>query len=156
MPDIILRVRDEESQDFYRNCAASKAGDVIVVLPDGWEFSGDELTLPEWRIVRFPVKDAAANDRITLLLETFLAPELADSPLPLFRTRQAKAFSFDLASPALPADLRGYLADDSRKQASFTLSLSDADLEALLTAVKVRKPRIADPAVLGNDPAIIG
>lgn len=44
--EFLIRIVDKGVQ-----IDASKAGDVIAAMPDGWAWSQAELTNPEWRIV---------------------------------------------------------------------------------------------------------
>lgn len=143
MSELLLRVTDKINPDFYLNTHCTKRGDVIVVAPDGWSWSALELTLPFWRILKVPalnVSEASA----------YLAPELDTDPNHPSRTLQRRAFKFDIDSTlvTLPAVLVTYLADDTRAQQTFTITnqiLSKNDLIKL----KVAKPAIVDPGVIG-------
>lgn len=50
MAELLIRVVDRGKGE-----EASKAGDVIAICPDGWEWSHIELTHQDWRIVRVPI-----------------------------------------------------------------------------------------------------
>lgn len=140
MCELLLRVTDKVNPDFYMNTKCTKRGDVVVVQPDGWVWGERELTLPFWRILKAPGASMSAG-------ETFLAPELDTDPQNPSRTLQRRAFGFNLAHPSLPAALTAYLVDDTRAQPAYTLAQSFKDTQLL--AVKVTKPPIVDPGVIG-------
>jgi len=66
MCEILLRVVDKVNlEDAVRNRQASKAGDVIAVQLDGWNWGTDELANPEWRIVKLPgLAESDFNDML--------------------------------------------------------------------------------------------
>lgn len=49
MAELLVRVIDKPGAD--PNLVHSKAGDVIVACPDGWHWSEEERSNPEWRII---------------------------------------------------------------------------------------------------------
>lgn len=53
--EVLLRVVDKiNAGDPAADLLCTKAGDVIVIKPDGWSWGAAELTNPEWRIVKLP------------------------------------------------------------------------------------------------------
>lgn len=126
MAELLVRTVDKVNEDFYLNCACTKRGDVIAVQDDGWPWGKEERANPEWTIIKVPGVPAEK-------FLSFLAPEPETNSKVPSRTRQRRAFKLDL----------------------------DADIKALAQAdridtVKIAKPAIADPAVIGVDDAIIG
>jgi hypothetical protein len=55
MPEMLVRVVDRGGVDAKKGYGDSKAGDVIAVCPDGWEWTKLERENPDWRIVRVPL-----------------------------------------------------------------------------------------------------
>lgn len=55
MAELLIRVVDRnDPDDAERSAICEKAGDVIVVQPDGWKWSHEETTSPLWVIVKVP------------------------------------------------------------------------------------------------------
>lgn len=54
--EVLIRVVDKGPNEDH-----SKAGDVISVCPDGWQWSPAELTNPDWRIIRVPILQTQAD-----------------------------------------------------------------------------------------------
>lgn len=54
--EVLIRVVDKGPNEDH-----SKAGDVISVCPDGWQWSSAELTNPDWRIIRVPILQTQAD-----------------------------------------------------------------------------------------------
>ena len=140
MAEILLRVRDKVNPtDPYKNCKLTKRGDVIHVAPDGWPWGARELDQPFWRIVKFP----GVNPQ---LLEDLLGPELDTDPQNPSRMLQRRAFKLDLDALTIPADIRAYLDDDTRKQPTLTITGVKA---TAFRALKTARPKLSDPAVIG-------
>lgn len=143
MAELLIRVVDKISDDFYLNTQLTKRGDVIVAQPDGWAWGKLELSNPDWRII---VVAGEADDFVGLV-----APEPETDPLNPSRTRQRRAFRLDLESRALSAEIASHIADDARATAKIELA------KTVLDTATVRKPVIADPAVIGDsDPKVVG
>lgn len=88
MTEILIRVRDKVSDDFYLNCQCTKRGDVIAVCPDGWGWGTEELSNPDYRIIK---TDLAEEEALL-----FLADEKdIDSSQPS-KTLQKRRFKVDL------------------------------------------------------------
>lgn len=71
----------------------SKAGDVIAVCPDGWQWSSAELTNPDWRIIRVPLLQTQAD--------AFLAR--ANNPL----VKRRREWTIDFGKMPKPALFKG-------------------------------------------------
>lgn len=83
--EALIRVVDKGPNEDH-----SKAGDVISVCPDGWQWSPAELTNPDWRIIRVPI------------LQTQADAFLARANNPLVKRRREWAIDFSkLPNPAL-------------------------------------------------------
>jgi len=131
-------------EDFYANCCLPKRGDVIDVKEDGARWGKSELGDPRWRIVRIPgigVSEAKA----------WLSRE-PDIGLVRSRTLQYRAFKLDVDALAeKDADFAAFLdGKDAERVCEAKLSLVD------IRAAKVRRPRIEDPSIIGDNPHIIG
>lgn len=138
MAELLLRVHDKvNTEDFYANCKCTKRGDVIVAMPDGWNWGAKELTLPFYRVLKIPALSVGEA-------ETLIAPELEIDPVNPSLTLQRRAFGLDIDRPGLPAEMVAYLADDTRIAATFTVTLPLAQIRVLKTV----KARIPDPAIL--------
>lgn len=98
-----MRVVDKIGDDIYRDAQLTKRGDVIVVCPDGWAWGAEELSSPDWRIVRVPGLGM-------IEAEAMLAPETESSliaePSPLLRRRM-----FELNLDAVPTGPRDLVLD---------------------------------------------
>lgn len=134
MAELLVRVVDKINDDPYLNAQCTKRGDVIVVMPDGWGWGKQELTNPEWRIVKLPGVSVSEAS-------TFLGPEFDTDPLNPSRMLQRRAFRLDV--DALP-DPKGQMADHKRKNPLHKVNLTGGQLIAL----KHKKPALADPNVL--------
>lgn len=137
MAELLIRVADKVSTDFYNNARITKRGDVIVVSPNGWPWGAEERTAPFWRILALP--NVSVN-----FAQTFLAREVATNQLDLGRTLQHRAFKLDIDNAALTGQWRIWINDDTRATPIFTSAFSEAQVLGL----KLTKPRIVDP-VLG-------
>lgn len=134
MCQIVVFIRDKTNpDDVYKDARLYKAGDVIEVVPDKWNWGREDLANPDWRIVSIP--DLGEEEA-----RQFLGPELNVSAVGPAKMLRRRAFKLDLS--ILPAD---FLADDARK-----LSLELTRLDVL--GAKTAKPALTDPAVIG-DPA---
>lgn len=143
MAELLVRVRDKINSDFYLNCQCTKRGDVIVVQADGWAWGKEELSNPDWRIIKIPsitVSEALA----------YTAPELDVDLKNPSKTLQRRAFRIDIDNVAIPAGIKAYLLDNTRATSSMTLGISVAAIRALKTA----KAPVQDPAVFGSSPNV--
>jgi hypothetical protein len=60
MAEVLIRVVDKVNPtDPAKDQLCFKAGDVIHVAPDGWGWGSEEVTNPDWRIVKLPGFDPA-------------------------------------------------------------------------------------------------
>lgn len=126
MAQMLVRVVDKIHADPYLNAGATKAGDVIEIVPDEHVFSELEKTAPHWTIVSVPGVDPE-------LLDAFKAPEPGVSAEN--RMLQKRAFALDL---------------DMLAAAAAPLTL------AAVLAAKVRKPALEDPNVFAaGEPHIL-
>lgn len=135
MAEFLIRIRDKpKDPDPYVDIKRSKRGDVICACPDGWVWSQNELTNPDWRIIKVPgLADAVSQQLVTV--------EAGDERLnKMLRRRQYK---LDVDYASLPQADKAYLRDDSRAQASITIS------KALAQSLVTLKPAVQDPAVIG-------
>lgn len=67
MAELLLRIVDKIGSTPAKDILSSKAGDVVVVCPDGWEWSQMELSSPAWKIIKMPgVDPAALNDLVRI------------------------------------------------------------------------------------------
>jgi hypothetical protein len=123
MCELLVRVIDKvNADDPYLDAQCTKRGDVIVAVPDGWEWGRAELDDPQYSIVRVPLVPLAVG-------ESFLGREFNTNPSAPSRMLQRRAFRLDI--DALPADTATMTADD-------------------IMARKVRKPKRPDPNILGG------
>ena len=145
MAELLVRVNDKINTDFYLNCQCTKRGDVIVVQGDGWAWGKEELKNPDWRIIKLPGVTVSAAS-------VFLAPELPVDPLNPSKTLQRRIFKINLDDPSIPAAVAAVLADNKRTVPTITAAAVSFNLAAL----KVAKPSIADPAIIGSPTTVIG
>ena len=108
--EILIRVVDKGPDEDH-----SKAGDVIAVCPDGWQWSAAELANPDWRIIRVPILQAQAD--------AFLSR--ANNPL----VKRRREWTIDLSRLPNPARFTG-----TRSQGIITMT------RAQVVAAAVKKP----------------
>lgn len=60
MCEILLRVRDKDSKSVDQRLMQNKAGDAVVVVEDGHQWGDEEVSNPDWRVLRLPGLPAAA------------------------------------------------------------------------------------------------
>lgn len=138
MAELLLRVASKSApSDPRRDTKLTKRGDVIVVQPDGWRWVGRELTAPHWRILKIP---ALSESEAAMLLAVEPPDDLAHPSL----MRQRRMYRFDVDRIGLPASLREYLADNSRKAPAFTVALDLPQIRSLV----VRKAKVIDVLAL--------
>jgi hypothetical protein len=86
---MLLRVADKPvSGDELLDAMRTGRGDVIVICPDGWQWSQAELSNPEWAIVKLPGVDPA-------LLVAFTQPDNGDPAQGTIPQRRAFRFNVD-------------------------------------------------------------
>lgn len=150
MAELLVRVVDKRGTNLYLDCQCTKRGDVIVAQPDGWPWGKEEVSNPDWRIIKIP---GAAPESFASLLQPELAPDPRNPP----RTLQRRWYHLDLDDPSLDEALKVYVSDGSRQSASIVVSrvkggtAGESIVEDLLALTKQR-PSIPDPAVIGDDP----
>lgn len=135
MAEFLVRVVDKPTHpDPYVDIKRSKRGDVIAACPDGWVWSQQEQTNPDWRIIKVPgLADSIAQQ--------LLSNESGDERLNKMLRRRKYKLDVDYAS--LPQEGKNYLRDDTRAQPSTTISKALAQ-----TLVTLKEP-VQDPVVIG-------
>lgn len=99
MAELLVCVVSKTHHDPYFDCKRPKAGDVIVVMPDGHEWGRAEIENQDWKIVRVP---GVSVDQASV----FTSPEIDDDPSQPSRVLQYRAFAFDMtAEPQNYAEL---------------------------------------------------
>ncbi len=122
MPELLVQVIDRASPNPLVDCRCYKAGDVIVVCPDGWGWTPAELNSQEWRIISVDIPMAEA--------EALVEDETGDQLLnPLLQIRGA-GINIDALPPQAIAKMRGNRAG--------TVTISAAAIR-LAKAVKARR-----------------
>jgi hypothetical protein len=130
MPEMLVQVIDRSSPDPLIDCRCFKAGDVIVVCPDGWAWSDAELNNPEWRIVSVALPTDEA--------EAFAQDEAGDmiqNPL-----LQIRGSNIDIDALPVAARLK------MRGQRAGTVTI----LPAVLRLARLIKARRANLQILGG------
>lgn len=140
MCELLVRVKDKVSPDPYRDVKLTKRGDVIVVMPDGWAWSSEERTNPDWRIFKWP-SESIANASALLSPELPIGQWPENAPDPML---QRRGFCLDVNFATLPQALKNYLADDSRAQAFFNVPA-----QVTIAALKMKRAKRPDPNVIG-------
>jgi hypothetical protein len=137
--EFLLRIETKTDVAAGREHHACRAGDVVVMRPDGWAWGSKERTLPFWRIVRVPITEAEA--------EAFLNREPGD--LRTDRTLRRRVYRLDFS--LLSTTVRNRILA-ARNPANEPLSLT-------LTQVRGAKAEWPKPQpldVLGGDGGVIG
>lgn len=141
---MLLRVRDKDvsSLSDYMKVTHTARGHFVCELPSYWQASKRELTNPDWRILLIDLDDAEVNS----LVSSGVPESLTDRMTP------SRLNKIDLDSLiASDARLAAYIADDTRKNASFRITLPE-DILTKLSAT----PRLPDPNIIGEEGNIIG
>lgn len=89
MSEIVVMLVSKEPSDPYHNAKAYKRGDVVEVLPDGWQFGKEELKNAEWAIVALP--NISVSEALCLV-----SPEIERDPQNASRVLQRREFYLDL------------------------------------------------------------
>lgn len=115
MPELLLFGWDHSTQTVPTPSTAQLAAlpkpfDLITAQPDGWRWGVEELAHPFFRVLAWPA--AVLDDALTLL-----SPQLPtlDSDIDPKTYWQYRGFYLDLTNPPVPASLRSWFADDTRK-----------------------------------------
>jgi hypothetical protein len=139
MAELLVRVVSKlNPDDVYKDVKLTKRGDVIMVVPDGWGWSIEEKTNPDWRIVKWP-SETVVN------ASTLLTPELPEVettiPDPML---QRRGFYLNLDKAGLPQALKNFINDNTRAQWFFSIpaNITIADL-------KTKHVHRTDPNVIG-------
>jgi recombinational DNA repair protein (RecF pathway) len=131
MAELLIRVVDKvHPTDPAKDQLCFKAGDVIHVAADGWPWGSEELTNPEWRILKLPGVDPA-------LVEDMLEAQTVQQGDVTHMVRKRHK-CFDVAHPTVQA----YIASGQ----VITIELSAAQVAFL--SRKLTKP-VAGIVVVG-------
>lgn len=149
MAELLIRVVDKIGDDVYLDSKCLKRGDVVVAREDGWQWSDEERSAPFWRIV--VIKGMSLTEA-----EVFTSPELPDDPLVVSKTLRKRAFKFNLDHPDLPKEFKDVVDDHERKDAALVIELAALEAAVPFASLKEARPKIEDPAVLGDNPKVIG
>lgn len=125
MAEVLIRIREKPGIRADLLPMNFNRGDVVVVCPDNWPWSVEELTNPDWRIIALPLISEKQ-------LEQFILPRTRVTPLgdrEITRKRNAKINLDDLT---LPLAFRVWLANDARTNPIRSINLTAVQLLALL------------------------
>lgn len=132
MAELLIRVVDKTDPDPVRDQQFSKAGDVIVVAPDGHGWSATERSNPDWIIVKLPGVDPSA-------LSDLLDPDV-DGERRMLRRRGRQ---IDLTAPAVANQLAGLGASNR------VVAFDTPGKRAAFLAARKTKPPVANRVRLG-------
>jgi CxxC motif-containing protein len=121
MSELLVRVKDRTHKDFYIDCGLTKRGDVIAVCPDGWNWGTEEISNPDWRIIKTDLTEDEAS--------VFLSPERDKDPTQPSRTLQFRAFKIDLDS------LDDFFTDHEVIPITSSSDLKDIEIKEEITSV---------------------
>lgn len=153
MAELLVRVVDKVNNDsVYLDAKCLKRGDVVVVCPDGWVWSDLERKNPDWHIVKVPGMSMSEA-------QAFTSPEIGDPKLNLML--RPRAFKVDVDTLAKAEKSLETTADKGIKGKQDILANARAVESVTLTAkkltdAKVLKVGLTDPAVIGDNKAVIG
>jgi hypothetical protein len=147
MAEMLVRVVDKVGVDLYKDCQCTKRGDVIVAQADGWNWGLQEKTNPHYRIIKVPGLTVSAA-------QALCSPEVAVDPNNPSRTLQKRGFKLDLANVAWPAGFQAWLSDSTRATPVFTAVFGN--VISAMALLKILKPPVVDPNVIGNPANVIG
>jgi len=136
MSEFLFRVHNHSSAPGTR----LERGDCVVAVENNWPWSQEELTAPQWRIVKIP--DMSLSEAQSLLVPDLGNPDYGYLP-------QRRKFTIDEALITLP-ETQAFIADDTRTQPSMTFAADQ------LRGVIKERPPLQDPAYVGPTPPEIG
>lgn len=137
MAQMLLTVVGQYNPDDpYMDARLPKPGDILAIQTDDAEWGQFELTHPEWRIIVLPSHTAES-------LQYLLEDEKPTSPGQ--KMVQYRAFYLNLSAPQLPANLKAYLADNTRAQPKFVVTSGE---QAIINVLQQKSQR-PDPNVIG-------
>lgn len=116
MCEILLRIANRPDHIFCKDPnLLLQAGDVVVVMRDGWHWSDKELAHPEWRVIKIPgvagsvfadMTETASSAGI-LKLKRAKSLNLADTKMALLLAKVKNADGSISTTAAKVADLTG-------------------------------------------------
>lgn len=136
MCEALFFVVDRVHPDPYMDVQNFKRGDVIVVEPDGHVWGTDELSNPDWRILKLP-------NVSVLQAQSFLSEEVDTDPQKPSRMLQKRGFKLDVDAATLPAAVKTWLLDKTRAAPTFTVNFTPAQF----ITFKKKRDRRADPNI---------
>lgn len=139
MCEVLIRVLDKVNpNDPYLDCKLFKRGDIVTIQDDGWVWTPEEKSNPDWRIIKFtaiPLAQAIS----------YLDPQLDVDKANPSRMLRRRKFSFDIDNLTLPAAFRTWLADGTRAAPTRSIGLTGAQLIGYMKTNTVPQ----DPNILG-------
>jgi len=139
--ELLVRVKDKINEDFYLNCQCTKRGDVIVAMPDGHVWGKEELSDPNYRILKLP-------DMLPADAQILCSPQIDIDPKNPSKTLLKRAYKLNLDDPSIPNEFATFLTEDARTQPALLSPQSATNVISL----KAKKPLVQDPAIFGVNP----
>lgn len=137
MAEVLIRTQDKPlTGDPYIDRHRSRRGSVIVIMPDGHEWSAEERAAPFWYILSLPGISPH-------LLSQFTAPDLG------YSDEEAEKLNRVLRRWSSLVDYAGLLDLLSKPARRRILREDPAQALVLILALKVAAPVLIDPAVIG-------
>lgn len=125
MSEWLVRIRDKTlDRGFEDKLLDSKClgrGDVVVVCEDGWAWSKEERSNPDWRIIKMPNVSVSTA-------QAFLGAEYDEDPRNPSPYLRRRAFKLDVDNPALGAQVVDWLKEGG-KQVSLAVVAAEVDLD---------------------------
>jgi hypothetical protein len=137
MAEMMVCMEDRVSVDIESTSKQPQRGDVVRVMPDGWNWGAAERAAP-FSIVIVP--DAVPED-----LAVFIFPEAPPEP-----GMEWWALSNTLQFRGFKVDVDAYVGGVLRAGGTATVPLDE------VMALKVQKPPIPDPKRIGGSDYVIG
>lgn len=121
---VLLRVTDKiNTNDPKLDAKCLKRGDVVVIVDDDHNWGTQDLTNPDWRIIKAPNMTQETADLIMQEQADF-----AEANTDLLKRRK---FSLDFSSPTFSPSLIAFLTDNNRPTPIYETTIADADIFAL-------------------------
>lgn len=140
MAELLIIAYDTPHPDPITDTKRYKAGDVVIVQPDGFEWGVQERINPLFRILKLPNVPVPEG-------EGFLGPQLDQDPVVKSRMLLRRAFHIDFDNAAIPAKLKSWLTDNSRAAPAFTSNITVAQIRQL----KAERATVPDPDIIGDE-----
>lgn len=123
--ELLIRRHDKTNPDPEKDFFCLKSGDVVAVRLDGWNWGLQELSNPDWRIVRAVNLDPANADELVGADWTGKDKNNGDSP------NRIRKYTLNQLSPLITPAFAAFWNDDTRTTPIYETTLPLDSIKAL-------------------------